>query len=145
MPLFTDGSIATLEDLAAQDSGVMITWGVEGADVNSKLALAQEELGGELSRLLPRLGKFSTSASGLGNVVVTSPLRLWHIYHSLELIYRDAYNNQLNDRYKGKWDQYKELSQWAERKLLETGVGIAADPVPRATAPTLTRVQGTSA
>jgi hypothetical protein len=74
--------------------------------------------------------------------VVTAPLRLWHAFHTLEMVYRDAYNNQLNDRYRGKWEQYRELSGWAMQKLLETGVGIVADPVPQAAAPQLDIVPG---
>src|SRR5690242_2816865 len=134
MSLFTDGSIASLEDLKAQDSGVMDTAGTEGIDLTGKLALAQEEIGVELQVLLPRLGTGASECGGLAKVVVTSPLRLWHVFHTLSMVYRDAYNNQLNDRYKGKWDQYRQLARWAEERLLETGVGMAADAVPRAEA-----------
>ena len=35
-------------------------------------------------------------------VVVTPPLKLWHIFRTLEMVYRDAYNSQLNDRYAGQ-------------------------------------------
>lgn len=130
MALFTDGSISTVPELTAHDSGLLGVAVTEGIDVAVKLGLAQDELGVELLAMLPQ-------TAGLEGVVVTAPLRLWHVFHSLELVYRDAYNNQLNDRYKGKWQQYRELAQWAAGKLMETGLGITADPVPRAEAPTL--------
>jgi hypothetical protein len=144
MALFTDGNISTIEDLTAHDSGVMGIAAGEGIDLTRKLALAQEEIGVELAAMMPRLDPYGTqlAQSGLANVVVTAPLRLWHAFHTLEMVYRDAYNNQLNDRYRGKWEQYRELSGWAMQKLLETGVGMVADPVPQAAAPQLGVVPG---
>ncbi len=138
MALFTDGNISTIHDLTAHDSGVLNLAGVEGIDLTVKLGLAQEELGVELQALMPQ-------ESRLECVVVTPPLRLWHAFHALELIYRDAYNNQLNDRYKGKWEQYRELAAWAAGKLLQTGVGIAANPVPQAEPPELSVQPGGTA
>src|SRR5574340_877720 len=107
MALFTDGTMTSLEDLTAQDSGLLGVVGPEGIDTTKKLSLAQEELGVELAALLPRAGV------GLENVVVTSPLRLWHVFKTLELVYRDAYHSQLNDRYRGKWETYRDLAKWA--------------------------------
>ncbi len=130
MALFTDGKISTIHDLTAYDSGVMNLAAVEGIDLTVKLGLAQQELAVELECVLPRDVRLEC-------VVVTPPLKLWHAFHTLELIYRDAYNNQLNDRYKGKWEQYRELSGWAAEKLLQTGVGITPNPVPQAAAPKL--------
>jgi hypothetical protein len=132
MALFTDGNISTIDDLAAHDSGVMGIAAAEAIDLSRKLAMAQEEVGVELAALMPRLDFLGTQGRELSNVVVTSPLRLWHAFHTLEMVYRDAYNNQLNDRYKGKWEQYRELSGWAAGKLLETGIGISAEPLSQA-------------
>jgi hypothetical protein len=78
----------------------------------------------------------------LNNIVVTPPLQLWHIFHTLVLVYQDAYFNQLNDRYKGKRDQFQQLAKWAMDKLIQTGVGIAADPIPQAAPPQLTSIPG---
>ena len=72
----------------------------------------------------------------LANVVVTPPLKLWHTYRTLEMVYRDAYFNQLNDRYA---EQARPIShawrRWAYEKLIETGIGIVTDPVPQAGTP----------
>jgi hypothetical protein len=43
----------------------------------------------------------------------------------------------LNDRYRAKWAEYQKLGQWAWDALLEIGVGVAGDPIPRATKPVL--------
>src|ERR1043165_654432 len=121
MALFTDGSISTLDQLAEQDSAVLDVASTEGIDASAKLMLAQQELGVELtaafSRCTPAHTVSSMSWPGMGstvrgvlqlsNTAITSPLRLWHTYRTLAMIYRDAYSNQLNDRYLGKWNAYK--------------------------------------
>jgi hypothetical protein len=136
MALFTDGTISTMDELAEHDSGVLQAARTESIDLTRKLALAQEEIGVELAALLPDTG------STLGSVVVTSGVRLWHVFHTLALTYRDAYYSQLNDRYQGKWKEYVELARWAAAKVMQTGVGIAADPVARAARPALITVAG---
>jgi hypothetical protein len=60
----------------------------------------------------------------------------------LELIYRDAYGNQLNDRYLGKVNSYKDLAKWASVMLLQTGVGVVADPIAVASSPEVDIVTG---
>ena len=41
----------------------------------------------------------------------------------------------MNDRYAGKRDEYRTLAQWAYNHVIQSGLGIAADPVKRATTP----------
>jgi len=67
--------------------------------------------------------------------VVTPPLKLWHIFRTLEMVYRDAYNSQLNDRYAGKRDEYHEMAIWAYTQVIQSGLGIALDPVEQACTP----------
>src|SRR4051812_36285533 len=126
MALFTDGPASEMEDLAAQDSQLLSVANAEGIDVTSKLRLAHEGIGVELEGLLQE-----QSSLRLANVVVTPALRLWHTYRTLETVYRDAYNNQLNDRYAGKRDQFRELGMWARERLRQSGVGLALRPAPR--------------
>jgi len=142
MALFTDGTISTLEDLTAQDAAVLDISSVEGIDVTRKMALARDELGMELASLLARtiaygLAQLPACGPSLGAVTVTPPLQAWHTFRTLELVYRDAFNNQLNDRYKGKRDQYHELAKWAAEKLMQTGIGIVSNPVAQAATPEL--------
>ncbi len=155
MALFTDAPISTLDQLAAQDTAVLNVASTEGIDATAKLTLAQNELGAELVAATARSpfaptslltwwpGVVLTSSVRLSSIAVTPPLLMWHTFRTLELIYRDAYYNQLNDRYMGKWNAYKDLSKWAAGLLFQTGVGVVADPVPIAQSPELAVVSGT--
>jgi hypothetical protein len=147
MALFTDGPISCMEDLTAQDSQLSNVASVEGIDVTQKIAIAQEQVAMDLHTALNRFGYVDqlfwlAPQPKLDRVVVTPPLKLWHTARSLELVYSDAYNSQLNDRYSGKRDQFHALAKWAYEKLIEIGVGIAAQPVPRAAMPTVTLFPG---
>jgi len=138
MALFTDGSISTLEDLRAYESAIFDVASTERIDLSKKQVLAQEELETELNSLLRQQG----DETQLTQVVVTRPVRQWHVFRSLALTYRDAYNSHLNDRYQGKWKEYDRLANWAQRKLLETGLGIVVAPIAKAAAPTVWAAAG---
>jgi hypothetical protein len=138
MALFTDGIIAAADELASHDSALLTVTSTEGIDLTKKLSLAMDELALELGSILPANDK-------LDHVAVTPAVRLWHAFRTLELVYRDAYSNQLNDRYAGKRDQFAALAKWAFDKLMESGVGMISNPVARATAPELTFFPGLQA
>ena len=149
MALFTDGPISSIEDMTAQDSQLPTVASVEGIDVTQKIAIAQDQLAMELLTRLNRFGYLDqlfwlAPQPKLDSVVVTPPLKLWHTARSLELVYSDAYNSQLNDRYAGKRDQFQALAKWAYEKLIELGAGIAAEPIQRAAMPTVIAVSGGS-
>jgi hypothetical protein len=135
MAIFTDGIIAAADELAGHDSTVLTVASTEGIDLTKKLSLAMDELALELSHVLP-------AADKLDHVAVTPAVRLWHAFRTLELVYRDAYSNQLNDRYASKRDQFAALAKWAFDKLMEGGVGMVSNPVAKATTPELTFFPG---
>jgi len=146
MALYTDG-ISTIQDLMGQDSSVLATAQTENIDLSQKLTLAQQDLGIELTVLLQSSSMcdwpfWLQPDSQLNNIVITPPLQLWHVFHTLKLVYQDAYFDQLNDRYKGKRDQFQQLAQWAMDKLIQTGVGMVGDPIPQAAPPQLTSIPG---
>lgn len=152
MALFTDGNISTLENLSGEDSGILDVANTEGIDLSLKLALAQDELAIELGSWLARSrvtswswpnGAPACGPPNLNNIVVTPPLRMWHTFYTLALVYRDAYYNQLNDRYLAKWNEYKEQMKWASGMLFQAGAGLVWDPIPVAEPPALTAVAGT--
>jgi hypothetical protein len=140
MALFTDGAFTSIEDLRGHDTQLLNVATVEGIDVTLKLALAQEELSIEVDGLLGQL-KTPLLLGGLNappaiqQVVVTPPLKLWHIFRTLEMVYGDAYNSQLNDRYAGKRDEFHERGKWAYNRVIQDGLGMASNPVSRAATP----------
>jgi hypothetical protein len=131
MALFNDGPISSIEDLTGQDTQLLEVARVEGINVTLKLLQAQVEISVELTTMLDS----QNNAPDIGCVVVTPSLKLWHTFRSLEMVYRDAYNSQLNDRYAGKRDQYGEKAKWACEKVRQSGIGVATDPIQRAVTP----------
>ncbi len=140
MALFTDGAVSGIEDLMAYESAILEVATTEQIDLTIKLGLAQDELGINLEAFLSR----QRTSAGLGNVIVTEPLKKWHTFHALAMVYRDAYHRQLNDRYEAKWNEYIRLSQWAREALNQTGLGLTDDPIPRAAKPQLSYTSGIS-
>jgi hypothetical protein len=147
MALFIDGSISGLEDLAAQDSQLLDIASEEEINVTQKIALAQEAIGLDLTSMLGSLKSLDwpfwlVQEPHLGQVVVTPALKLWHTYLSLEMVYRDAYNDQLNDRYGAKRDQFHQLAESARERLIQIGLGIATNPIRQAPIPQLIAIPG---
>ncbi len=140
MALLTDGTISSLEDLRGYESSIYELATTEKIDLTRKLELAQQELAIELSAKM-----FRDSPGDLYKVVVTPALKLWHIFHSLALVYRDSYHSQLNDRYEKKWKEYERLAKWAYDNLLKLGVGMVDTPVPKAQPPEVELQAGESA
>ena len=154
MSLLNDGPPSGMVDLMAQDSQVMDVAVQENIDVSGKLALAQEEVRLEVKSMLDSLtsttgligtyqGLWAGVPPGVGNVAVTPALKLWHTYRTLFLIYSDAYYSQLNDRYAGRRDEYREMAKWGRERLIQTGIGMVADPIPVAMAPGVSESGGT--
>jgi hypothetical protein len=147
MALFTDGPPSSVEDLSAQDSQLLNIANVEGIDVSQKLMLAHEDIGIELYAMLSRSERLGQDyvlrpRVGLDKVVVTPPLKLWHTYRALEMVYADAYNCQLNDRYSGRRDQFRNLARWACEKLVQIGLGMTVSPIGQAAPPMVNATPG---
>src|SRR5262249_4960353 len=79
---------------------------------------------------------------GVSDVVLTHQLKRWHALHTLAVVYRDAFHNQLNDRYQAKFEDYKALERNAREHTLRFGIGLVLQPVPKATQPTITPAVG---
>lgn len=151
MALFTDGPLSSAADLQRCENAILNVATTESIDIGSKLMLAQQELANEItlfrSRRAPSLNDpfGMRQLRGVEDVVVTEPLRQWHIYKALALIYRDAYNNQLNDRYQGKWEEYERLARANAHVYFKIGVGVASDPIKKAEPPMVSTVVGSGA
>jgi len=137
--LFTDSSTITPKDLSDHETVVLDTAHTEEINLTIKILLARDEVGLQLLSKFPELGLVNVE---LNNVVVTPALRLWLVFHTLEIVYRDAYHNQLNDRYKAKWQEYTNLSLFASDLLFKIGIGTVIDPLAQTEHPTLSLVPG---
>lgn len=136
MSLFSDGPPSTVDDLVVQDSFLLQVASTEGIDVSAKLNAAFDEVGIELLTILGRDGSIYSPVLGQApldtqHLSVTPALKLWHTFKSLELVYRDCYFNQLNDRYKAKWAEYQSQANGMKGRFIDTGAGLVIDPLPQ--------------
>ena len=148
MALLRDGNPNNTEDLRVFETEILRVAHVEAIDLDAKLRLATDEVSYEVIDILldraaandPRGA--ARRAIGVSDVVVTPQLRRWHALHTLKVVYRDSYNNQLNDRYRTKWKEYRELSLEAREQTARFGIGITANPIPRSRIPVFSYVPG---
>lgn len=141
MALFVDGNPSQLTDLANYESAIVEVAATEGIDPTAKTTVATLEIGLELKRFLvqsPGGQQFT-----LGHIAVTDGLKQWHTLVSLAALYRDAHFQQLNDRHKHKWKEYERLARESGRLLVETGVGLVFNPLPKPVQPMLGQLAGT--
>lgn len=146
MPLLQDGDISSVEDLRSYESDIQETALAEGLSIEAKIKLAQVEIEAQLTASGQRPGEHfvtngATSAlTGPGQasvrfdsaqVVVTPPLKMWHVFQALSLFYRDANSRRTNDQATTKWIEYKELGKWSADLLFQTGVGLVYVPIRR--------------
>jgi hypothetical protein len=141
MALLVDGNPSQLTDLANYESAIVEVAATERIDLTAKATVAALEIGLELQRFLTQTsgGQMFT----LNQVALTDGLKHWHTLLTLSATYRDAHFQQLNDRHKPKWKEYERLAREAGRTLLETGVGLVFNPMPKPAAPLLGQLAGT--
>jgi hypothetical protein len=146
--LLTDGNPNDTDDLRVYESAILDVANTEAIDLDAKLGLATEEVSEDvLDVLLDHTRASDPQATfrrtrGVSDVVVTPQLKRWHALHTLEVVYRDAFNNQLNDRYHAKCDEYRELSRNARNRAYQFGIGLALNPLPQPQAPAFSFVAG---
>lgn len=146
--LLTDGSPNTSEDLRVYESGILDVSHTEMINLDTKLRLATEEISEiVLNILLDQTnstmgGVLLRRSLGVSDVVVTRQMKRWHALYTLAIFYRDAYFNQLNDRYQEKWNEYLLLARGARDTTLQYGIGLVTTPIPQASTPLLSVVPG---
>src|SRR5437879_2014883 len=148
MALLTDGNPNDTDALRVYETSILDVASVEVIDLDAKLGLATEEVSEDVLDILLDHTRASVPQSnirrmiGVSDVVVTPQLKRWHALHTLEVVYRDAFNNQLNDRYRPKWQEYHELSRNARQHTIRFGIGLALNPIPKAVTPVFVNVPG---
>lgn len=144
--LLTDGCLNDTEALRVYESAVLDVANTEMIDLVVKLRLAQDEIVEDILDILlshsTDITALSRRMKGVSDVVVTPQLKRWHAVHALEVFYRDAFNNQLNDRYEAKSQEYQELSRVARLHTVRFGIGLVNNPIPQADVPTVTFTGG---
>jgi hypothetical protein len=149
--LLTDGSPNNDESLQEYESAILDVSNTEMIPLKTKLRLALDEISEDVLNTLLAHSMPSDPQGirrrtiGVSDVVVTPQMRRWHALHTLEVFYRDAFNNQLNNRYQAKCTEYRELSQDARDRTYQFGVGLALTPIPKAQMPQFSFVAGTIA
>jgi hypothetical protein len=150
MALLTDGSPNNTENLRVYEASILNVASVETIDLATKLDLATEEISQEILDVLLSQGAVNDPqgsqrrAVGVADVVVTPQVKRWHALHTLKVVYRDAYNNQLNDRYRAKWAEYRDLAREAKDRAIRYGIGLVSSAVPKADVPVLGSIAGTT-
>jgi hypothetical protein len=141
MALFLDGPACTINDLSAEDSGLLDTAQTVGINVTAKLNLAMSEVQSDLETLLFRLQSPPLIGSAphprIGQVVLTPELARWEKMQALAMVYRDASFTQMIDRYQSKWDLFVALTKSARDQFIANGIGLVNDPLPKAAIPVL--------
>jgi hypothetical protein len=144
--LLTDGCLNDTEALRVYESAVLDVANLEVIDLVVKLRLAQDEIVEDVLDILLSHSTDFTALSrrmkGVSDVVVTPQLKRWQAVHTLEVFYRDAFNNQLNDRYQAKSQEYQELSRVARLHTVRFGIGLVNTPIPQADLPQVTFTSG---
>jgi hypothetical protein len=139
--LLTDGNPNNTADLQVYETMILSVANIEGIDLDAKLGLATEEISEDvLDILLDHTRSVDPESTlrrmiGVSDVVVSPQMKRWHALHTLAVVYRDAFNNQLNDRYQAKWNEYKILSQNAKLHTIHVGIGLSLAPIPEAETP----------
>jgi hypothetical protein len=147
--LLTDGNPNDKLDLQRYESAILDVASTEAINLDVKLRLATEELSETVLNVLldhsdSRMDPLATVRRkiGVSDVVVTPQMKRWHALHTLSVVYRDAFNNQLNDRYLQKVEEYQLLSRNARENTMKFGIGLATIPIPQAQTPALSSAPG---
>ncbi len=146
--LLTDGIPNDDISLQAYESSILTVSLTESIPLKPKLWLALEEISEDVLNVLLDHGSPTDPLAttrrqiGVSDVVVTPQMKRWHAVHTLEVFYRDAFNNQLNSRYQAKFEEYHELSLEARDTTYQFGIGLVLTPIPRAQMPTFSYVAG---
>jgi hypothetical protein len=144
--LLTDGCPNDTEALRVYESAVLDIANMESIDLVVKLRLALDEIVEDVLDILlshsTDMSALSRRMKGVSDVVVTPQLKRWHAVHALEVFYRDAFNNQLNDRYQVKSQEYRDLARIARLHTVRYGIGLVNNPIPQADLPVVTFTSG---
>jgi hypothetical protein len=135
MALLTDHELITTRDLLDHENDLLETADRERVEIETKISLALDEISTETETELEKVFNSGTPGSGatitLRNVVATPALLRWLKARALSLFYFACFGNQLNERYKTKFEYYRKGSDAAKTDYLQRGIGISDSPLPK--------------
>jgi hypothetical protein len=150
MALFTDSGLINISDLEVYESTLSKVASTHNINIGSKTAITLAAIGDRLLMRLVHAGGANGSGyySGLtstrtiaslppqnrwlfdlDNVVVTDTLKRWICYEILAQVFSEAYNVQMNDRFKQKWADYAARAQETESSTYTLGIPVAYRPL----------------
>lgn len=143
MGLLRDGLAASVEDLAAFDSGIVKTAEAEGISIENKLVVAWTDIEQEIAAMLSRsIAVVEEIEHALRKVVVTPLVKKWHVVLTLAHFYGDAYAMDLNPRYLKRQNEFARLAKDTSQAIRDFGLGMVGHPVPKAKKPIVTSTVG---
>lgn len=133
MALLTDQELITTRDLLKHENDLLETADRERVEIETKISLAIDEISTETETELEKVLNSGTPGSGAAvsvrNVVATPPLLRWLKSRALSLFYFACYGNQLNERFKTKFEHYRKASEATKADYLQRGIGISDSPL----------------
>jgi hypothetical protein len=133
MALLTDQELITTRDLLKHENDLLETADRERVEIETKISLAIDEISTETETELEKVFSSGAAGSGAGisvrNVVATPALLRWLKSRALSLFYFACYGNQLNERFKRKFEHYSKASETAKADYLQRGIGISDSPL----------------
>lgn len=147
MALLTDYGILGLDQLELYEGAIASVTTTHGIDVDSKVQVSVASISDQILLRLLKAGlsdpqHLHRRALGMSTVVVTPPVDRWLCMDVLASIFAEAYNVQLNDRFKGKWTQYLAQADVAQQLVWQYGVGIVFNPLPKPAIPLVSVLTG---
>lgn len=135
MALLTDHEVITARDLLDYENDLLETADRERVEIETKIALAIDEISTETETELEKVASSGPSGSSTSvsvrNVVATPALLRWLKSRALSLFYFACYGNQLNERYKTKFEHYRKGSETSKTDFLQRGIGVSDSPLPK--------------
>ncbi|MCC6261971.1 MAG: hypothetical protein IT169_00215 [Bryobacterales bacterium] len=139
MALLTDRDWITVRDLLAWENDLLETADRERVDLETKMELGADEVRTETETEVDAIlrsgaegGSGNTGAiASIANVVATPGLLRWAHARTLALFYFECWGRQLNDRFRRKFEHYREQAEAAKQDYLQRGIGVVDLPLPR--------------
>jgi len=144
MALFSDDGPSGLSDWLSYDSKLRYLSEQEITSTESKSVLAKSEIESEVTAfLLANIEEpdFRVHEMVKG-LVVTEPLKRWHVMHTLQLYYNDLASLQVNGAHQERASYYQTRVLEAKAMLFELGVGLVSTAVPQPGEPIVIKSPG---